>query len=171
MIKTYKFIFYLKYKLERQSFHCLLLCTKFIFCNLQQNTRLTYRSKTWILLTTTTLSSATSSGDITKHLQIISIHLIPPWASIILVKGIISNHVKIFRNASITKCQSCSIHNLLTKIHVIVSVSLITSHCSHLITLAHHFLLMRSHLFLLLQHCCVHLSDLGILIPSSCLYW
>jgi hypothetical protein len=119
MIKTYKIIFYLKHKLERQSFHCLLLCTKFTFCNLQQNTLITYRSKTWILHTTTTLSSATASGDIPKHLQIISIHLIPPWASIILAKGIISNQVKIVRNAIITKCQSCSIQNLLTKIHVI----------------------------------------------------
>jgi hypothetical protein len=33
--------------------------------------------------------------------------------------------------------------------------------------LAQHFLLLRSHLLLLLQNCCVHLSDLGILIPSS----
>jgi hypothetical protein len=170
MIKTYKFIFYLKHKLERQSFHCLLLCTKFIFFSLQQHTPITYVSSTWILHTITTLSIATSSGDIPKHLQIISIHLIPPWASMILAKGIISNQFKIVSNVSIIKCQSCSIHDLLTAIHVVVvSFSLIASHCSHFITLAQHFLLMKSHLFLLLKHCCVHLSDLGNLIPSSCL--
>jgi hypothetical protein len=64
----------------------------------------------------------------------------------------------ISRNVSINTQHSCCFPYLLSTIHVIAGISLITdsSHCSHFLMLVRHFFLLKSHLFLLAAAILLH---------------